>query len=74
MVDRLGLTRLGESLMDDAKTLGRFRKSRIMVPVTAGAEGNDEPLVDWAGMSRLGRYLRAKAGRALDAMLGEATA
>jgi hypothetical protein len=55
-------------------TLGRLRKSRIMVPVTAHAQGDDEPLVDWAGMSRLGRYLRAKAERAIDTVLEEAAA
>lgn len=50
-------------------TLGRLRRSRIMVPVTADAQADGEPIVDWAGMSLLGRHLRAKVERSIDAVL-----
>lgn len=48
-------------------TLGRLRKTRIMVPVTSGAGG--QHTVDWDGMGRYGRALRVRAGRSLNALL-----
>ncbi len=47
-------------------TLGRLRKTRIMVPVVGDA-------VDWDGMRRYGRTLRAQAERQMDAGLGPPT-
>jgi hypothetical protein len=48
-------------------TLGRLEKTRIMVPVTSNADG--EQAIDWEGMSRYGRALRARAERAMNAVL-----
>jgi hypothetical protein len=49
-------------------TLGRLRKTRVMVPVARSHNG--EAVVDWEGMSRYGRVLRANAESAVDAVLG----
>ena len=51
-------------------TLGRLRKSRMMVPVIADANSEEEPVVDWDGMSRLGRFLRSNAERSIESVLG----
>ncbi len=48
-------------------SLERLKATRIMVPVTMGANG--EQVVDWDGMSRYGRSLRMRAERAMDAAL-----
>ncbi|WP_208458860.1 restriction endonuclease subunit S [Burkholderia sp. BCC0322] len=50
-------------------TLGRLRKTRIMVPVTTNASG--ERVVDWEGMSCYGRALRVKAERAINVVLAD---
>ena len=44
-------------------TLGRLKKTRIMVPVTTDANG--QPCVDWDGMTAYGRALRVRAERSL---------
>ncbi|WP_225032564.1 restriction endonuclease subunit S [Paraburkholderia sp. XV] len=51
-------------------TLGRLRKTRIMVPVTTDAGG--EKVVDWEGMSRYGRALRVRAERTMDVIVDAA--
>lgn len=48
-------------------SLERLRVTRIMVPVTTDANG--EQVVDWEGMSRYGRALRIRAERAMNAVL-----
>lgn len=48
-------------------TLGRLQKTRMMVPVTTDADG--EQVVDWEGMSRYGRALRVRAERAMNVVL-----
>jgi len=48
-------------------TLGRLRKTQIMVPVATGADG--EQVVDWDGITRYGRALRTRADRATNAAL-----
>ena len=45
-------------------TLGRLRKTRIMVPVTT--DERDETVVDWDGMSAYGRTLRGRVERSFD--------
>lgn len=40
-------------------TLGRLRKTRIMVPVTSGPDSSHT--IDWAGMTRLGEELHRRA-------------
>lgn len=45
-------------------TLGRLQRTRIMVAVTTDAEGRKH--VDWDGMSRYGRALRAQAESMMD--------
>lgn len=47
-------------------TLGRLRKTRIMVPVKGSA-------VDWDGMTRYGRALRVHAERQMAAIISPAT-
>lgn len=54
-------------------TLGRLRKTRIMVPVRTDADADGEQVVDWEGMSRFGRALRAEAERSMNAVLGDAS-
>lgn len=49
-------------------TLGRLKKTRIMVPVIADPSGND--VVDWAAMSAYGRALRVRAERSFEPVLG----
>lgn len=44
-------------------TLGRLKKTRIMVPVTTNANGHT--VVDWDGMTTYGRALRVRAERSL---------
>ncbi|MBU3899471.1 MAG: restriction endonuclease subunit S [Gammaproteobacteria bacterium] len=51
-------------------TLGRLRKTRIMVPVETGADADRKVVVDWEGMSSFGSFLRAEAERSIDAVLG----
>lgn len=51
-------------------TLGRLRKTRIMVPVITDDDG--ERVVDWEGMSRYGRAVRAEAERSINPVLGYA--
>jgi hypothetical protein len=48
-------------------SMARMRKTRIMVPVTMDDKGKN--IVDWDGMSRYGRGLRAKVESKLDAVL-----
>lgn len=48
-------------------TLGRLRKTRIMVPVTSDAD--TEQVVNWDGMTAYGRALRVRAERSLDRVL-----
>lgn len=48
-------------------TLGRLKRTRIMVPVVPGANG--ESVVDWEGMRRYGRALRVRAERTIDVVL-----
>lgn len=48
-------------------TLGRLRKTRIMVPVTIDADGKQ--VVDWVGISRYGRALRVRAEFKMGAVL-----
>lgn len=47
-------------------TLGRLRKTRIMVPVNIDVYG--EQVVDWEGMSRYGRALRVRVEKAMTAV------
>lgn len=51
-------------------SMARLKKTRIMVPVTTNASG--EQVVDWDGMSRYGRALRVRAERKMDAVLEDA--
>ncbi len=51
-------------------SLERLKATRIMVPVTTGANGKQ--VVDWNGMSRYGRALRVRAERAMDVVLEDA--
>lgn len=48
-------------------SLERLKVTRIMVPVTIDANG--EQVVDWEGMSRYGRALRIRAERAMNVAL-----
>lgn len=48
-------------------TLGRLRKTRIMVPVTT--DDNGEQVIDWDGMSAYGLALRVLAERNISAVL-----
>jgi hypothetical protein len=48
-------------------SLERLKATRIMVPVTTDANG--EQVVDWNGMSRYGRALRLSAERAMNVVL-----
>lgn len=48
-------------------TLGRLRRTRIMVPVTISANG--ETVVDWDRMTAYGRALRVRAERKLTMVL-----
>lgn len=52
-------------------SLERLKATRIMVPVIDDGAGG-EPIVDWAGMSRYGRYLLAHAGQLLSPVLNGA--
>lgn len=47
-------------------TLHRLHRQKIMVPTTAGPDG--EKVVDWAGMTAYGRALRVRTERALDSI------
>lgn len=49
-------------------TLGRLKKTRIMVPVITDASGED--VVDWDGMSAYGRALRVRTERVIAPVLG----
>jgi hypothetical protein len=51
-------------------SMARMGKTRIMVPVITDAGG--EQLVDWDGMSRYARALRAEAEASMNAVLGHA--
>lgn len=61
-------------------TLGRLRRTKIMVPVVIDDDGNPmvdaqgRPLVDWGGMERYGKALRARAERHLPAKSGRTSA
>lgn len=46
---------------------GRLQKTRVMVPVTT--DGSREQVVDWDGMTRYGRILRARAERDMSTAL-----
>lgn len=48
-------------------TLGRLKKTRIMVPVAT--DGSGQIVVDWAGMTAHGRALRVRAERSMAAAL-----
>lgn len=48
-------------------TLGRLKKTRIMVPVTT--DGEATAIVDWMGMTRYGRALRVRAELRLESLL-----
>lgn len=48
-------------------SLERLKATRFMVPVTTDAKG--EEIVDWDGMSRYGRALRARAELAMNSVL-----
>ena len=48
-------------------TLGRLKKTRIMVPVAT--DENGQTVVDWDGMTAYGRALRVRAERSLTSVL-----
>lgn len=48
-------------------TLGRLKKTRIMVPVTTDERG--DTVVDWDGLTAYGRALRVRAERNLAPVL-----
>jgi hypothetical protein len=50
-------------------TLGRLKQTRIMVPVTTSASG--EQVADWDGMRRYGEVIRAKAECAMNVPLAK---
>jgi hypothetical protein len=49
-------------------TLGRLKKTRIMVPVVSSSPL--ERVVDWDGMTRYGRIVRARAERDMSVVVG----
>ena len=61
---------MGKFQWGNGASLERLRATRIMVPVTVDAKG--EQVVDWEGMSLFGQSLRAEAERSMDAVLGNA--
>lgn len=52
-------------------SMARMNKTRIMVPVKTDRSG--EKVVDWEGMRRLGRSLRAETERQIDAALASSS-
>jgi hypothetical protein len=61
---------MGKFQWGNGASLERLKATRIMVPVKTDA--NAERVVDWNGMRRLGRELRAKAERAMNVVLEDA--
>lgn len=60
---------MGKFQWGNGASLERLKATRIMVPVTTNAKG--EQSVDWDGMNCLGKALRARAERAMNAVLGD---
>lgn len=59
---------MGKFQWGNGASLERLKATRIMVPVTTNAKG--EQSVDWNGMNCLGRALRARAERSMNTVLG----
>lgn len=61
---------MGKFQWGNGASLVRLRATRFMVPVINDAKGNQ--VVDWEGMNRYGRALRAQAERKMNAVLEDA--
>lgn len=61
---------MGKFQWGNGASLERLKATRIMVPVIADADG--EQVVDWEGMSRFGRAIRAETERSTNPVLGDA--
>ncbi|AAO53831.1 restriction endonuclease subunit S [Pseudomonas syringae group genomosp. 3] len=58
---------MGKFQWGNGASLERLKATRIMVPAMVGADGED--VVDWDGLSRYGRALRARVELAINAVL-----